>query len=108
MRYSGKIGFVSASKETAPGVWQEETIAEKQYYGDIIRNYRNLQSADKVNDDITINNQISIVADPFANQNMYLMRYATFQGQKWKITSIEAQYPRLLLTLGGIYNEEST
>lgn len=97
------IGFAIIS-ETEPGIW-EESIEEHTYYGDVVRNSRRLQSADKINDDINISNQISIVADPFAVNNIYAMRYAKFMGAKWKISDVEVQYPRLLLTLGGLYNE---
>lgn len=103
MKWYGKIGF-GVSEETDPGIW-EERITERNYYGDLIRNARGLQSSDKVNDDITINNQISIVADPYAIQNFYAMKYAEFMGAKWKISNIEVKYPRLIITLGGVYNE---
>ena len=81
-----------------------EIIKEYQYYGDVIRNTRRLNGASKVNDDITISNQISIVSDPFASNNFHMMRYVTYMGSKWKITEVEVQYPRLILTLGGVYN----
>lgn len=97
------IGF-ETMVETEPGLWEEQ-IEEHMYYGEVTRNSRRLQSADKINDDINISNQISIVADPFAVDNIYAMRYAKFMGTKWKVTDIEVQYPRLLLTLGGLYNE---
>lgn len=97
------IGFAEMV-ETEPGVW-EESIEEHSYYGDVIRNSRRLQTADKINDDISISNQISIVADPFAVNNIYAMRYIKFMGTKWKVSDVEVQYPRLLLTLGGLYNE---
>ena len=89
--------------ETSPGVHKEQ-ITERNYYGDLIRNTRRLQSGDKVNDDVNVANEISIVADPFANENFHSMRYVEFMGAKWKITNVEVQYPRLILTLGGIYN----
>lgn len=101
-KWCGQIGFAE-TKETSPGIWEEDII-ERKYRGDLIRNSRRLQSSDKVNDNINISNQISIVADPYANENFYSMRYACFRGTKWKITDIEVQYPRLLLTLGGVYN----
>lgn len=101
-KYYGKIGY-NESVETTPGVW-EEKIAERSYYGDLIKNSRRLQSTDKVNDDINISNEISIVADPYATNNFHSMRYAEFMGTKWKITNVEVQYPRLILSLGGLYN----
>lgn len=91
------------SFETAPGVW-EPSIIERPYYGDLIKNTRRLQSTDKVNDDINISNEVSIVADPYAMTNFHTMRYVQFMGAKWKITNVEVQYPRLILSLGGLYN----
>lgn len=101
-KISGVIGY-SMSGETAPGVW-EPSIIERPYYGDLIKNTRRLQSTDKVNDDINISNEVSIVADPYAMTNFHTMRYVQFMGAKWKITNVEVQYPRLILSLGGLYN----
>lgn len=102
-KWFGKIGY-GETVETKPGVWTE-TITEREYYGDLIRNTRRLQtSSDKVNDDISISNQLSIVSDPYANENFHAMRYAEFMGTKWKVTDVEVQYPRLILTFGGVYN----
>lgn len=101
-KISGVIGY-NVSSETAPGVW-EPSIIERPYYGDLIKNTRRLQSTDKVNDDINISNEVSIVADPYAMTNFHTMRYVQFMGAKWKITNVEVQYPRLILSLGGLYN----
>ena len=101
-KWFGKIGY-AATKETIPGVW-EEVITEREYFGDVYRNTRKLQSASQVNDDINVSNEISIVADPFARDNFYSMRYVEFMGTKWKVSNIEVQYPRLNLTIGGVYN----
>lgn len=101
-KYYGKIGYAETA-ETTPGVWTEQ-IVERNYYGDLTRNTRRLQTADKVNDDINISNELSIIADPYAINNFHSMRYAEFMGAKWKITNVEVQRPRLILTLGGVYN----
>ena len=101
-KFYGKIGYAS-TVETKPGVYEEQ-IVERSYYGDLIRNTRRLQCADQVNDDINISNEISIVADPYATNNFHTMRYAVFMGTKWKISNVEVSYPRLILTLGGVYN----
>lgn len=101
-KFYGKIGYAS-TVETKPGVYEEQ-IVERSYYGDLIRNTRRLQSTDKVNDNINISNEISIVADPYATNNFHTMRYAVFMGTKWKISNVEVSYPRLILTLGGVYN----
>lgn len=102
-KYFGVIGY-EVTEEVEPGIYVESFV-EKQYYGDIIRNSRRLQDANKVNPDVTISNQFSIVADPFANNHFHEMRYIEYMGTKWKITDIEVEYPRLILSVGGIYNE---
>ena len=102
-KFCGIIGYV-VTKETEPGIF-EECLIENEYYGDIIKNSRRLRDSSKVNSDITGSNQISIIADPFANNNFHAMRYVQFMGAKWKITEVEVQYPRLILTMGGLYNE---
>lgn len=101
-KFYGVIGY-AVTKETAPGVWTEE-IAEQSYYGDLTRNMRRLQDSGDLNDDINVANEISIVADPYANANFHSMRYVAFMGAKWKVSKVEVQYPRLILTLGGVYN----
>lgn len=103
-KFYGVIGY-AVTKETAPGVWTEE-IAEQSYYGDLTRNMRRLQDSGDLNDDINVANEISIVADPYANANFHSMRYVAFMGAKWKISKVEVQYPRLILTLGGVYNDK--
>lgn len=101
-KFFGAIGYVVTS-ETKPGVYEEQII-EREYFGDVNRNIRKLENSEYLNDDINVSNEISIVSDPFANENFYSMRYAEFMGTKWKITSVEVKYPRLILTLGGVYN----
>lgn len=101
-KFFGKIGFATLT-ETTPGVW-EEVITERDYYGEVIRNNRRLQGAQQLNDDISLSNEFSILADPFAVENFHSMRYLTYMGTKWKITTVDVQYPRLTLSVGGIYN----
>ncbi len=102
-KFYGAIGFAD-TVETDPGIWEEQ-IVEHSYYGDMVRNTRKLQtSSNSVNDNVDVTNEISIVADPYAEQNMYAMRYIVFMGNKWKINSVEVNYPRLILTIGGLYN----
>lgn len=105
MKYYGKVGYVE-NIETSPGVWTESKVIERLYTGDIIRNTRRRDSGEHLNDDININNEISIVADSFANQNFHLLRYAEWMGTRWKITNVDVQPPRLILSLGGVYNGE--
>lgn len=102
-KFYGEIGF-GTSIETSPGVYEDQ-VTTRNYYGDLIKNTRRLESSGSVNDDVNVSNQISIVADPYANENFYTMRYVKFMGAKWKISDVEVQYPRLILTIGGVYNE---
>lgn len=101
-KYYGKIGFAE-SVESAPGVHVEK-IVERNYYGELVRNSRRLQSANQLNDNINISNEISIVVDPYADKNFHMMRYIEFMGTKWKISNVEVQPPRLILTVGGVWN----
>jgi hypothetical protein len=101
-KFYGVIGY-SENKETKPGVW-EDVISERNYSGDVQRDTRRWQTGENLNDDLTVNNLISIVADPFAYQNFQGIRYVGWMGSFWKITSVEVQRPRLLLTIGGVYN----
>lgn len=101
-KFYGVIGY-AATVETEPGIYEEQ-IVEIEYMGDVLRNTRRLREGSKINDDITISNQISIIADPYASNNFHTMRYVTFMGAKWKVSEVDVQYPRLILTLGGLYN----
>lgn len=102
-KFSGVVGFSDGSTETSPGVWVEN-IVEKSYTGDIVRNMRKLQEGQYVNDDLTVSNAVSIVADAYANQNFFAIRYISWMGSLWIVSNVDVQAPRLILTLGGVYN----
>lgn len=104
-KFSGLVGYVK-NIETKPGQFTEQTTTRK-YYGDVIRNTRRLQSADKLNDNIVVSNEISIVADAFANENFYAIRFVEFMGARWKVSNAEVLRPRIILTLGEVYNGEN-
>lgn len=100
-KWAGVIGFAE-TKETSPGVWEEE-ITEHFCCGDLLRNSRRLQTTDSVNDDISISNQISVIADPYVVSNIWCIRYVEFMDTKFKVSDAEVQYPRIVLSLGGVY-----
>lgn len=102
MKFYGVIGY-GETVETSPGIWEEQ-ITEREYFGDILRNNSSFQSTDKVNDNLNVSNDISIIADPYALEKFSFMRYVIFCGTKWKITNVEIMYPRLKLSIGGVYN----
>lgn len=101
-KFYGVIGYAETS-ETSPGVW-EENITERTYSGDILRNSKRWQSAENLNDNPIVNNEFSIVADPYAYENFHTMRYVKWKGTSWKITNIDVQRPRIRLMIGGVYN----
>ena len=102
-KWHGVVGYIKPV-EKSPGVYSNETI-ERKYYGDIIRNSRRWSTpSEGTNDNLNLSNQISIVADSFATDNSGFMKYVEMMGAKWKITDIELRYPRLVLTIGGLYN----
>lgn len=101
-KFCGRIGF-GHQVETGPGVWSD-TIVEYVYSGDVVRNSYQLREAEKVNDDLSVGNSISIVADAYANDNFFAMRYVEFAGTLWKVADVTVERPRLLLRLGEVYN----
>ena len=107
-RWCGKIGFAE-QVETSQSVWTEE-ITERTYRGDILRNTRRLQdSQEKISYNISISNQISVVADAYIRDHFVDMRWVEFMGAKWKATEVDAsQSPRLIITLGELWNEDET
>ena len=101
-KFYGSIGYAE-TVETSPGVWVEQ-ITERKHYGDVNRDSRRLQCANQLNDNINVSSEISIVADPYAYNHFHSVRYVEFMGAKWKISTVEPKPPRLILTLGGLYN----
>ena len=101
-KYLGTIGFIETT-ETIPGVW-EPTVTQRKYYGEIIDQSRRRDTPTNVNDDITVNVQISILADPYALNHFNSMEFIEYSGSYWKVLVVTPHYPRLTLTLGGLYN----
>lgn len=104
MRYYGKIGYWD-TVEVKPGLFENQMIY-KTYKGDVLRNYKRNQDGSKVNSDLSVNNQISIVADPYARDHFFKIKCVEWQGALWKVSSVEVQWPRLILEIGGLLDEE--
>lgn len=103
MKYCGIVGYVE-TQETDLGVY-EEIATERRYRGDVLKLSSRRDGADyTTNENITINNSISIVADPFAYEHFSAIRYVEFMNTVWEVTSVEVNRPRLILTIGGKYN----
>jgi hypothetical protein len=103
-KFFGEIGYgENAENPPGSGVWVD-TITEKSYFGDVVRNTRKSQEGEHLNNDISVNNSISIVADAYANEHFFAIRYIRWAGSLWTVSDVEVQSPRLLLRLGGVYN----
>lgn len=103
MKFYGNIGFIETI-ETSPDIWTP-SIKEYPYYGDVLNFGRGRSSGSEINDSITVSNRISIVADPYAREHFFDMAYICWQGAKWNVANVEVEFPRLILSLGGLYNE---
>lgn len=101
-KFYGAIGY-GMTVEGNAGVYQD-VITERMYSGDVIRNMRSLEKSEHQNDNINVKNSISIVADAYANNHFFAIRYVNWMGVNWTVTDVEVQHPRLLLTIGGVYN----
>lgn len=103
-RFFGKVGYGdSVEAPSGSGVYVD-TITEISYYGDVVRNTRKLESGEQLNDDITVGNSISIVADDFAIKHFAKIKYVQWEGVLWTVPSVEVKAPRLILSIGSVYN----
>lgn len=103
-KFYGKIGFgETVETPVGSGVFVDQ-IVENSYYGDILRNTRRSQPGEYLNNDITVSNSISVVADAYATEHFFAIRYLEWAGTKWTVPDVEVQYPRLILQLGEVYN----
>lgn len=101
-KFYGVVGYANTT-ETSPGIWEEQ-IVEKTHYGDILKTNKRSQQVETLNKDILTNTSISIIADAYATENFFSIRYVEWMGAKWDVTSVDVQRPRLILALGGLYN----
>lgn len=103
-RFSGEVGYgIADENPDQPGVW-ESTMVEKEYLGDITRVSRKLDPGENLNSDISVSNSISIVADQYAIEHFVHIKYVKWSGVRWTVTSVDVQPPRLILSLGSVYN----
>lgn len=107
-KFYGIVGFVDY-EETSPGVYTEVPV-EREYAGDVLRkSNRSVSSMASINDNIVLASQISIIADPYINQHFPSIKYVVWKGAKWKVSSVDdSQPPRMILTLGEVYNGQQT
>jgi hypothetical protein len=101
-RFHGRVGY-GETFEQSPGIWVD-VIVEHTYTGDVIRNARNLREGENLNPDLSVQNSVSIVADAYANDHFFAIRYVEWAGTLWTVSTVEVQSPRLILKLGEVYN----
>lgn len=104
-RFFGKVGYEPPG-QLIDDVWTADVV-ERDYYGDELQALRSLESGDKVNDDIRLQNRYSIMADAYALEHYSWIKYLVRDGVRWTVTSVEVQRPRLILNLGGVYVGQS-
>lgn len=101
-KFFGKVGYAH-TVDQGNGV-HKEVVTEREYYGDVLNPARRLTDSDKVNSDVEARNMISVLADDYATENIFAIRFVWWGGTRWKVTYVENKRPRLILTLGGVYN----
>ena len=103
-RFHGEVGYgISEENPPGSGVWVDQ-ITEFPYFGDVIRNTRKLENGESLNNDISVGNSISIVADQYAIDHFFRIKYVRWMGVLWTVTNVEVRSPRLILSLGSVYN----
>lgn len=103
-RFYGEIGYGESEESPADsGIWVD-VITEFSYLGDVTRQSSQLEPGDKLNSDISVGNSISIVANEYAIEHFSKIKYVKWVGERWIVTNVTVQPPRLILTLGGVYN----
>jgi hypothetical protein len=103
-RFYGEVGYAdSVETPSGSGVWIDD-ITEAVYQGDIIRNVFNHEDNQKLNEDIVVSNSISVIADQYAIDHVSKIKYVRWDGTLWTVNSVEVRSPRLILSLGSVYN----
>lgn len=103
-RFFGEVGYGDTVETPADSGVYQDVITEASYYGDVIRNTRKLEPGENLNDNITVGNSISIVADDYAIEHFFKIKYVRWAGTLWTVSNVEVRSPRLILSLGSVYN----
>lgn len=101
-KFAGLVGYVT-QEETVPGVWSP-VDNPRMMKGDVIRQVSNYQDDGKVNGNITLNHRVSLIGDAYAFGNYYNIKWIELDGYKWEISSVEISRPRIIVSLGGLWN----
>lgn len=102
-RYYDVVGYVY-NEETSPGVYSGVVIDERKYYGDVKNIAHKWEKSENLNDNLIVTQDISIMADAFAYTHFSAIKYLRWMGAYWKVAAVRVERPRLILSLGGVYN----
>ena len=95
MKFSGEAGFRLKDVEVEPDVFEPKLVS-KIIKGGCRSDRYGRQNGDKSTiDNITITNQLSIVANQFLMKHIANLLYVKFQGVKWKVVSYNIKAPRI-------------
>ena len=102
MRFCGLVGYIT-QVEKARGVHVPE-ITTKKYHGDVLKDNRKWDKGISTNDNLTIGNRFSIVADAYAFSHLGEIAFIEWMGTRWKVSNIEIIRPRIILSVGGVWS----
>lgn len=107
-KFTGLVGFIT-QEESIPGVWSPIENSKKMR-GDLISssatngNGSRIADSGKVNDDVSLNHRVSLLGDYYTFNNYLNIKWIQIGGRKLEVSSIELQRPRVILTVGGLWN----
>ena len=102
-RYSGVIGVRGEPVETSPGIF-DDGLFEVHVTGKVYRKHSRWSQGEASQDEIQINHVIKFIPTDSILSNLDGVAYATYQGTKWVVRSLEYNRPSLEISLGGVYN----
>ena len=105
MRFHGYLGYEGPSVEDPPdsGIYKA-SVVERVHTGVIVKHRRNQDNATSINGVMSVNNDISIVGDPYALEHLHNLKYIRWNNVCWTVTSVETDTPRIIVSIGEVYN----
>lgn len=103
-RFYGVVGYIQQVEDPPDSDKWKEVTTTREYFGEIVKENRRWEPGDSTIDNLTVTNKIRILADDFAFQNCSAIRFVRWMGCDWKVVNAEVDHPRIVLSLGGVYN----
>lgn len=103
-KWFGNVGYVITEEDpNRPGIFVETLHPHRYCLEDVSKGIRN-QDGQSVNKNLTVTNQVTFIADPYAFEHYSAIRYVEYLGVKWEVSTVQVKRPRLIMTLGEVYN----